>query len=369
MKEIYLDNAATTKVKKEVVLEMEKYFTGKFGNPSSLHEKGDETSDAINKVRKNIAKELGAKIHEIVFTSGGTESNNLAIQGIFRTKHKKKKIVISSIEHSSVMQICKFLERKGFEVVKIPVDKKGFTDLEVLEKSVDKNTLLVSVMAVNNIFGTIQNLKAIGKICKKKRVYFHTDAVQGFGKFKINVKDLGIDLLSASSHKIGGPKGIGFLYVKSGTKIQPLFFGGGQEKGLRSGTENVPGIIGFGKALEIYKKKNWEKIEKLRNLLFYGLEKIGGVINGSKEKRVLNNVNVSFSGANAENLIYRLSEKKIYVSSGSACDSKKKEDDLILKSLGLNGKEILGSLRLTLDEENSEKDIKKVVKEISKLLN
>ena len=368
MKEIYLDNSATTKMKSKVVEAMKKSLTKNYGNPSSQHKLGEDSLKLINGARKRFAKKLGAKPQEIIFTSGGTESNNLAIQGLARANPKKKKIIISSIEHPSVTETCKFMKSQGYKIVKISVDKEGILDIEQLEKEIDKNTLLVSVIHVNNVFGTIQDLNKIGKVCRRKKVYFHTDAVQSFGKLEINVINMNLNLLSASAHKIGGPKGIGFLYIKEGTLFNSLFFGGGQEKNLRSGTENVSGIAGFNKALDLEKNFDKKRVSKLRDELIEKLENFGGKINGSKKKRISDNVHVSLGGVDSENLVYYLSEKGIYVSVGSACENKKKKESEILESLGLDKNEIKGSLRLSLSEKTTGKDIRKVVKEIERYL-
>ncbi|MCH7568125.1 MAG: cysteine desulfurase [Nanoarchaeota archaeon] len=364
-KQIYLDYAATTPVDKEVVKEMQKYFLEEYGNPSSLHELGEKAFDEINKAREKLAKEIDARSWEIIFTSGGTESDNLAIQGLARA-YTKKKIIISAIEHPAIMDVCNHMEGQGYEIKKIKVDKSGLLDMAKLENEIDDNTLLVSIIHVNNIIGTIQDLGKIGELCRKKDVLFHTDAVQSFGKLKIDVEKMNIDLLSASGHKLGGPKGIGFLYVREGVKISPLIYGGGQEKGLRSGTENVPGIVGFAKALELSKKINKEKVRKLRDRLIEGLGDIDGRINGSSEKRIYNNVHVSFQGIESESLVYYLSKKGIYVSAGSACDSKKEKEEHVLKAIGLKEKDIGGSLRISLSQELTSKDIDFVVKEIKK---
>ena len=356
---IYLDNAATTKADKRVVNEIEKYLVDEFGNPSSLHEIGERARRAIDSAREKIAKEINAKASEIYFTSGGTEANNIAIQGVALANEDKKrnKIITSKIEHASVSNTCNYIKSAGYEIIEIPVDKDGIVDLGALKKEVDERTLLVSIMHVNNEIGTIQPIKEIGKLCKEKGVLFHSDAVQSFGKLNIDVKNMNIDLLSASGHKINGPKGIGFLFVREGIKIKPLVYGGQQEKGLRSGTENVPGIMGFAKALEIIKNLDKEKIRKLRDKFIGGLEKIGGKINGSKEKRIYNNINVSFNGIDAEMMVLYLSGEGIMVSTGSACQSKKKEESKVLRALGLNEKESAGSLRIVLGEETTNKDI------------
>jgi len=365
---IYLDNAATTKVYPEVAEEMKKYLTEEYGNPSSIHSLGDRAAEAIKIAREKIAKEIGAKPWEIIFTSSGTEANNLVINGLGIANPKKKKIIISSIEHPSVSEACKFLLKWGYKIVEIPVDKEGIVDLKRLEKEIDDQTLLVSVMHVNNEIGTMQDIKRIGEICKQKRVYFHTDAVQSFAKLNIDVSNMKIDLLSASGHKIGGPKGIGFLYIGEGIKISPIAVGGGQERGFRSGTENVPGIMGLAKALELAKKVNKDKIIKLRYALIFELEKIGGKINGSKTKRIYNNVNVSFSGIEGDTAVVYLSEKGIICSTGSACKSKQLKESHVLAALGLTKKEISGSLRFTLNEDISEKDINYIVSEVDKVV-
>ncbi|HIG52118.1 cysteine desulfurase NifS [Candidatus Parvarchaeota archaeon] len=368
-REIYLDNSSTTKVYPEVFREMKPYFLKKYGNPSSLHEIGEEASKAINEARENIAKVINAKPWEIYFTSGGTESDNLAIQGLARANPKKRKIVIGSIDHAAIVSTCNYLKTKKYLVSKIPVDEKGLLDYNSLKKEINQNTLVFSTTHSNSVIGVIQDLKKIGDLCEKKGVFFHVDAAQSFGKLKIDVEEMKIDLLSGSAHKLGGPKGIGFLYVKKKTKIVPLIFGGGQEKNLRSGTENVPGIVGFSKALEISNGVNKIKMEYLRNRLMEDLEKLGGKINGSKKKRIYNNVHVSFPKVSGQSLVLFLSNKNIYVSSGSACDSKKEREDYVLKSLGLTDNEINGSIRISLNEENNEKQIKIFLKELEKILN
>jgi cysteine desulfurase len=394
MKEIYLDNAATTRVSEEVLQAMNPFFTKRYGNASSLHAKGDEAVEAVNSARKKIAREIGCKAHEIIFTSGATEANNIAIQATtsFRTTTSfrkrssrsqenyngsqenyngdKKKIIISSIEHPSVSEVADNLEKRGFLVRRIGVNKEGFIDLDFLEKEIDENTAIVSVMYVNNIFGTIQDLRKIGRLCRQNKTFFHTDAVQGFGKLKIDVNDWCIDLLSASAHKIGGPKGSGFLYVRDGIELSPMFYGGGQERGFRSGTENVPGIVGLGKSLELYRENDWREIQRIRDLFISKLEEIGGKINGPHgDKRIYNNVHVSFPGINSEDLIIKLSTEGIYVSAGSACDSKKQKKDLVLKALGLSKKESESSIRISLGDDIGGKEVETVVKVLKRLIN
>jgi len=365
---IYLDNAATMPVYKEVVREMEKFYSMEYGNPSSIHEMGEKAQEAVNEARKKLALEINAKIHEVIFTSGSTESNNLAFFGLAQSilGKKKKKIIISVIEHSSIFEICDALKKEGFQIIEIPVNKEGILNISRLEKEIDDSVLLVSVIHVNNEIGVIQDIEKIGEVCKSKDVIFHTDCAQSFGKIKIDVEKMGIDLLSAGAHKIGGPKGIGFLYIRSGIELEPLIYGGGQERGLRGGTENVPGIIGFRKALDLIKKIDQIKIRKIRDYFFYEIEKIGGKINGSKDKRIYNNVNVSFSGVDGNSLVIFLSQKGIMCSAGSACDSKKQKESKVLREIGLNKKDILGSLRFGLDENITKRGIDFVVSEIKK---
>lgn len=365
MKEIYLDNAATTKVYPEVVREMSGVMRDSYGNPSSIHAVGEKAEKKMNDARKKIAKEIGAKAGEIVFVGSGTEADNLAVRGVVDISGVgKRKIVISAIEHDAIWESANSL--KGYEVVVVGVDSGGRIDLKKLEKEIDGNTALVSIIHANNEIGVVQDLKKIGGICKKKGVYFHTDAVQSFGKLKIDVGMTGIDLLSGSAHKIGGPKGVGFLYVKDGLKIGSVIHGGGQEKGIRSGTENVAGIVGFAKALEIVRKVNKKKIEKLRDRLIDGLEKIGGKINGDRVKRLYNNVNVSFEGVEGDSVVMFLSSKGIMCSSGSACSAKLGKESRVLKAIGLGKGEIKGALRFSLNEDVDEKDIDYVIKEVEK---
>ena len=363
-KEIYLDNAATTPVYKEVANEMAAFYLDEYGNPSSVHEMGERAQAAMNDARANLANEINAKEHEIIFTSGSTESNNLAFFGLAKAHKNKRKIIISSIEHSSIFEICDALKKEGYVIAEIPVDREGFIDIDRLKSEIDNNTLLVSIMHANNEIGVIQDIEKIGEICRENNVFFHSDCAQSFGKLGIDVKKMNINLLTASAHKIGGPKGVGLLYISEGVKILPIIYGGGQERGLRGGTENLPGIIGFAKSLEIIKKIDEEKIRKLRDYFISELEKIGGKINGSKEKIVYNNINVSFLDIDGENLVAFLSHKKIYVSAGSACESKKRKESKVLRELGLNEGERKGSIRISLNESISKKDIEYVIGEM-----
>ena len=374
MKRIYFDHAATTPVRKEVLAAMQPYFSEKFGNASSLHSFGREARDAIEESRKVIAKILNAEPEEIIFTSGGTEADNMAIKEIaFSHLHDgKNEMIISKIEHDAVLESCKMLEGIGFKVYYAGVSKEGIVNIDDIKKLISKKTCLVSIMHANNEIGTIQPIEEIAKICKANKVYFHTDAVQTFCKEKIDVKKMNVDLLSASSHKIYGPKGVGFLYVKKGTKIGALLHGGGHEFGLRSGTENVPGIVGFAKASELANKETQPenaRLKKLRNKLTQEILKIQGThLNGSKEKRLANNVNISFNRIEGESILLKLDEKGIAASTGSACSSRSLEPSHVLLALGLSHIEAHGSLRLTLGKSNTEKDINYLLSVLPKIV-
>jgi len=360
MKKIYLDNAATTKVDSEVAKKMSEFFVNNCGNASSQHLIGREAKEELEKARGEIAKFVGCESGEIVFTSGGTESNNLALKGLALANPNKKHIVTSVIEHPSILETCKALERQGYDVDYVNVGGDGVVSVMDIEKKIRNDTLVVSVMHVNNEIGTIQPVEEIAKICKKKGVYFHTDAVQGFAKVDLDLTN--VDLMSVSGHKIHSPKGVGFLYIKKGTKISPIIDGGGQEGGLRSGTENVPGIVGLAEALKV--KIDRENVEKIRDRIVEGLLKISGTkINGSRENRIYNNIDVSFYGIEGESLMLMLDSEGICVSTGSACASTKLKESYVLKAIGVEELYIHGSLRLTLDE-ITEKEADFVVKKI-----
>ena len=364
---IYLDNAATTPVAEAVLKEMLPYLTEKYGNPSSLHSFGLEAREATEKAREKIAEFINTEKEEIIFTSGGTESDNLTIKGIALAYPGKKHIITSKIEHLAVLETCKEMQRQGYKVDYISVNKEGLINLEELKNKINNETLLVSIMHVNNEIGTIEPIEEIGKICREKRVFFHTDAVQSLGKLKIDVKKVNIDLLSASGHKINAPKGIGFLYIRKGINIKPLLNGGNHEKGIRSGTENVPAIVGLGKAIELAEKnmKKTEKIKKLRDKLIKEILKIkGSSLNGSIEKRIFNNANFSFTGIEGESLVLLLDKEGIASSTGSACSSHSLKPSHVLKAIGLNDMEAHGSLRLTLGWQNNEKEINYAIKKI-----
>jgi cysteine desulfurase len=345
MMKIYLDNSATTEVDGSVAKEVQEVFLKSYGNASSQHSAGISAKLELNKAREKIAKYIGCEPSEIVFTSGGTESNNFALRGLAKANPDKKHIITSVIEHPSIIETCKDLEKDGYSVDYVGVDSKGFVDSKDIEKKIKKDTLVVSIMHVNNEIGTIQPVEEIALACKKKNAYFHTDAVQGFTKVGLNLKN--IDLMSVSGHKIHAPKGIGFLYIKKSVKISSFMTGGGQENGLRSGTENIPGIVGLSAALNINIEE--DKIIKSRDKIINGLLKIPRAkINGSLKNRAYNNINVSFYGIEGESLMLMLDKDGICVSTGSACASTKLKESYVLKAIGVEELYIHGSLRLTL---------------------
>jgi len=370
MKTIYLDNAATTPVDEKVFLAMKPYFSEKFGNASSLHQKGQEAKMALEESREIIAKSINAKPDEIIFTSGGTESNNLAIKGLAFVYPNKKHIIISKIEHDCVLNACKFLESRGYKITYLNVDFDGFIDLKQLEKAITKDTLLVSIIHGNNEIGTIQDLEAIGKICKEKKIFLHTDACQSYTKTLIDVKKQNLDLVTLNAHKIHGPKGVGALYLREGIKIVPIAHGGGHEKNRRSGTENIPSIVGFAEAVKIANPENIKKISRLRDKLISGLEKIpGSKLNGPKgEKRLANNVNFSFKGVEGESVGGYLDAEGICSSTGSACSSKSLEPSHVLLAIGLTPEQAHGSLRLSLSKNNTEEEIDIVLEKLPKII-
>jgi len=362
---VYLDNGSTTKVDEEVLKTMLPYFSEKYGNAMSLHQIGQEAKEALENSREIIAKKLNAKPEEIIFTSGGTESNNLAIQEIAYTNREKgKHIITTKIDHDCVLNACKFLEKDGFNVTYLNVDKDGFVNPEDVAKEIRKDTILVSIIHGNNETGTIQPIEEIAKICREKSVYFHTDACQSFTKTEIDVKKQNLDLITINSHKIHGPKGVGALYIKKGTNIHPLLHGGGHEFGLRSGTENISGIVGFAKAVEVAKEKHIKHMTKLRDKLINGiLKEIPHTrLNGPKEKRLCNNANISFEFIEGESLLMRLDDKGIEVSTGSACSSKSLDPSHVLLAIGLKHEIAHGSIRFSLSKYTTEEEIDYTIK-------
>ena len=360
MRKVYLDHAATTPVDAEVLEAMIPFFSKKFGNASSLHSWGREAKQALEESRQKVADLINSDANEIVFTGGGTESDNLAIKGI-AFKHGKGHIITSKIEHPAALETCKYLEKKGFKVSYLPVDKYGLIDIENLEGEIREDTILISIMHANNEIGTIEPIEEIGKIAKKHGIIFHTDAVQSIGKIDIDVKKLNVDLLSISSHKIYGPKGVGALYVRRGTKLEPILHGGGHEQGMRSSTENIAGIVGFAKACELAKKRLKEDSAKMRRLrdkiIKSVLEIEEAYLTGHPEKRLPNNASFYFKGIEGESLVLMLDAKGIAASTGSACSSKKLQASHVLLAIGIKPEDAHGSLRLTLGRENDEDDI------------
>ena len=369
---IYLDNAASTQIHEDVLNSMLPYLKEQYGNPSSIHRYGRLTRKAIHKARKQIASLINADPAEILITSGGTESNNTVLMGI-SSQFSSGQIITSSIEHDAILEPCKKLVSNGFQVDYLPVDKSGMIDLSDLKNMISENTRLVSIMFGNNEVGTIQPIVEIGKICHKHNILFHTDAVQAVGKLPVDVSELGVDLLSISSHKLHGPKGIGALYVKNDVKINPLILGGGQEFRLRSGTENVASIVGFGQACEIAQNnlsKNILYVKKLQTLL---VERVLDQIpettfNGHSEFRLSNNAHFTFLGVNGEDLIIKLDEYGIAASTGSACSVNTQKSSHVLESMGFSLEQITGSLRLTVGIFNTENEIKETVDILKKVV-
>ncbi len=363
MERIYFDHSATTPVDREVAKVMLEYMTEKFGNPSSVHSFGRETRKAVEEARQSVAALLGAAANEIFFTSGGTESDNLALKGIaFANRKKGNHIITTAIEHHAVLHACEYLEKQGFTVTYLPVDENAMVNVEDVRNAITDKTILISVMFANNEVGTIQPIKEIGQLAKEKNIYFHTDAVQAVGNCHIDVNELNIDLLSLSGHKLYGPKGIGAIYIRKGVKIESTQHGGSQERKLRPGTENVPGIVGLGKAADLARIELNQRISHLTNLrdkLIKGIqEKISDIkLNGHKENRLPGNVNISFLYVEGESLLLNLDLKGIAASSGSACTSGSLDPSHVLLAMGLTHEVAHGSLRLSLGRGNTEDDI------------
>ena len=373
--EIYLDNSATTKPYPEVVDKMVYALTTDYANPSSLHRKGIEVEKNIKLIRQDIARTLGAKDKEIYFTSGGTESNNAIIRGVANLYKKRKNHIISTeIEHPSVLQTLNDLEQDGFEVTYLKVDRDGKINIEELKNAIKPSTILITIMHVNNEIGSIQPIEDIGKYLKllKDKIYLHVDAVQSYAKINFKPSRYNIDFMSVSGHKLHGPKGIGFMYIKENNRLKPLITGGGQEIGIRSGTENVPGIYGLGEAVKVINKdlnKTIDKISELKNLLKEEIvNNIEDIKLNSPEDGVCNILNVSFKDVRGEVLLHYLEQKGIYVSTGSACSSKKKGSH-VLNAIGLNQNEIEGAIRFSLSDLNTKEEILGVVKILKESVN
>ena len=363
MKRIYLDYAATTPVHPDVLKAMLPYLTDAFGNPSSLYSYGGEAKGAIEEARVKVADLIGAQDEEIVFTGSGTEANNFAIKGVaFANESKGNHIITSSIEHHAVTETCKFLERRGFSVTYLPVDEYGLVDPHNVKKATTGKTILISVIHANNEMGTIEPIAEIGKVAKEAGVYFHTDAVQTVGHIPVDANELGVDLLSISAHKLYGPKGVGALYIRKGTKLIPFMHGGEQERRRRASTENVAGIVGFGTAAELARQEMDEEVQRLthlRNQLIKGLlERIDHVrLNGHPQKRLPNNINVSIDSAEGESMLLNLDMEGICASTGSACSSSSLEPSHVLLAMGLAHEQAHCSLRFTLGKWTTEEEI------------
>jgi len=372
-----MDYGATTPVDPEIISAMKPYFDHYFGNPSSTHGYGMDAEEKITECRQKVAELIGADEENIIFTSGGTESDNLAIKGVAfqhldKIKKKGPHIITSTIEHPAVLEPIKYLEKKGFDVVYLPVDSTGLIDSDELENSITDETFLISIMAANNEIGTIEPIRKIGEIAKKHDVLYHTDAVQAIGKVPLDVTKDNIDMLSLSSHKIYGPKGIGALYIKKGIKLEPLFHGGGHEKGMRSSTLNTPGIVGLGTACELAKKRfkqDTEHMKKLRDTLIKNISTIEeSYLNGHPTKRLVNNAHFRFTAVEGESLHMLLDSKGIAAATGSACSSKKLRPSHVLLALGLTPEQSHGSIRFTLGRNSTQDDVEYVSKELGPII-
>lgn len=371
---IYLDNAATTKTSEEVVAAMLPYFTEYYGNPSSVYEFASESKKAVSNARRTIAETLGAQENEIYFTAGGSEADNWALKATAEVYQSKgKHIITTKIEHHAILHTAEYLEKRGFEITYIGVDENGVVKVDELEKAIRPDTILISVMFANNEIGTIQPIKEIGEIAKKHGVLFHTDAVQAYGQLPINVDELHIDMLSSSGHKLNGPKGIGFLYIRKGVKIRSFVHGGAQERKRRAGTENVPGIVGYGKAAEIAAKTMKERTAKEIELRDHLIDRVLAEVpytrlNGHRTNRLPNNANFSFQFVEGESLLILLDNNGICASSGSACTSGSLDPSHVLLAIGLPHEIAHGSLRLTLSAETTMEDIDFVVDCIKQII-
>lgn len=370
----YFDNAATTKVKEEVLKEMFPYFSVEYGNPSSMYSIGRSSRRAIETARKRVAELINCKPKEIYFTSCGSESDNMALKGIaYANKEKGNHIITSKIEHPAILNSCKTLEKQGYRITYLNVDEEGNIDISELENSINEDTILISIMFANNEIGTIEPIEQISKIAKKHNIIFHTDAVQACGNIKIDVKDMGIDMLSLSGHKINAPKGVGALYVREGIEFDRFLDGGHQEKNKRAGTENVAEIVGLGKACEIAQNNLESHINKLKELRDFYInqveEKIENIkLNGPRDNRLPGNANISFKGINGSELLLKLDEKGICASAGSACSTGSSSPSHVLTSIGLDSKMAEGTLRVSFGEENSKEDVEYLVENLENIV-
>lgn len=373
MKKVYLDHGATTRLNPEVLETMMPYFLDLYGNPSSIHYFGREVRKGIEEAREKVAAAIGAEPREIVFTSGATEADNIAVRGIARALQAKgNHIITSAVEHHAVIDACLALKNEGFEITLVPVDAEGIVNVKDVADAITDKTILISIMMANNEVGSIQPVAEIGKLAHERGIYFHTDAVQAIGNLPVNVNDLHCDLLSMSAHKFYGPKGVGALYVRKGTKLKVFSFGGAQERKMRPGTENVPGIIGMGKAIELAVSKmneNAPRIQAMRDRLIDGIMKIEDTkLNGHPTERLPGNVNVSIQYIEGESLILSMDLKGIAASSGSACTSGSLDPSHVLMAMGLDHQTAHGSLRMTLGVENTEEDLDYVLEVIPEIV-
>ena len=371
---IYLDNAATTRTSQEVVDAMLPYFTESYGNPSSIYELGQRSKEAITKAREEIAKVIGAKTEEIYFTAGGSEADNWAIKAAYEAyKNKGNHIITTKIEHHAVLHTCQYLEKQGAKVTYLDVDENGLIDLEQLQKAITPETILITIMFANNEIGTIEPVKEIGMIAKEHGILFHTDAVQAFGQVPIHVDEMNIDMLSSSAHKINGPKGIGCLYIRKGVKIRSFIHGGAQERKRRAGTENVPGIVGYGVAARMAAETMEARTRKEQELRDYFIRRVLDEVpytrlNGDPEKRLPNNANFSFRFIEGESLLIMLDMKGIAGSSGSACTSGSLDPSHVLLAIGLPHEIAHGSLRLTLGADTTKEDLDYTLEQIKEIV-
>lgn len=374
VKTIYLDHAATTPTRPEVVKAMAPFWSEKYGNPGSLHSKGFEARAALDKVRETVARTIGASTSEIIFTGSGTESVNLALFGFCRANRQKgNHIITQKTEHHAVLDSCKALEKEGFAVTYLDVDKYGLVSKEALERAIMKETILITIMYANNEIGTIQNINELADVAHKHNVIFHTDACQAGGALDINVKNLGVDMMTLNGSKVYGPKGTGLLYVRTGVKMQPIIYGGGQEAGLRSGTENIAGIVGFATALELAQKERERESKRLTILRDHFIKRVlseipRSYLNGHSTQRLPNNVSFTILDVEGESMILRLSERGICASTGSACTSRSLEPSHVLRAIGLPKEVAHGSVRFSLGKSTTKKDIDYSVNELKKIV-
>ncbi len=370
---VYLDNNATTPVDPAAVEKMAQFLKEHFGNPSSLYPIGRQVKEMITESRKTVAKAMGASRTEIIFTGSGTEADNFAIRGVLDSAPEKNEFITSAIEHPAVIQTANFLEKKGIKVTYVPVDKYGTVDLQFLKDAITPQTALISIMLANNEIGTIQPVEEISHIAKEKGILVHTDAVQAFGKMAVDVNKLGVDLLSISAHKIHGPKGVGALFIRKGTNLWPLIYGGHQEREMRAGTENTAGIIGLGEAVRVIKErgdKDKKRIEKLAEILKKGIEDTIPKVkfNGHEKNRIKGTLNFAFLGLEAEAILLALATKEIYVSTGSACSEGAEDVSHVLDAIGLKPEVARSCIRLSLGRFNTEDDIDLVLKELPEIV-